>query len=106
MLDIELPVLAGYEDTDDKIGIRQTIEETIPRWSPIALGQEKPYDVAVFRIMGQVWHIGLVVKPSWMIHCQKGCGTIHSDYRNENEWRKRLEGFYRYAEHPDSSTSV
>lgn len=103
-LGIELPMLNGYEDTYDRKNIKDIISNECARWERVELGEEKPFDVVVFRMLGTAMHIGLVVKPGWMVHCQRTSNTTHNDYLNESEWKCRIEGFYRYADSDRPST--
>ena len=42
------------------------------------------------------WHVGLVVTPDRMIHCQEDIGTTIEKF-NEIMWRRRIVGFFKYA---------
>lgn len=96
-LGIELPLMAGdYDDTRDK-KISELIKAGSVAWNVVARGLEKTFDIAVFRMLGRPMHIGVVVKPGRMIHCERGSGVYLTDYNIEGQWDRRLEGFYRYA---------
>jgi cell wall-associated NlpC family hydrolase len=105
-LGIELPLMDDdYEHTKDK-KISDLIKSGSVFWDAIPAGQEKAFDVAVFRMLGRPMHIGVVVKPGRMIHCERGSGVYLTDYNKEGQWDKRLEGFYRYATSPSIASTV
>lgn len=98
-LNIDLPIMdTGYENTKDKMRISELIQSHRVAWDAINIGEEKAFDIAVFRMRGQPMHIGIVVKPGLMIHCERGSGVYLTYYNREGQWDKRLEGFYRYAD--------
>lgn len=95
--DINLPLLLDYKNTKDSHNIADLYEEEHLRWVEISKGQEQPFDILVFKIMGLPTHIAVVVQKGLMIHCEKGCGTHISDYNREKQWCSRLAGIYRYV---------
>jgi cell wall-associated NlpC family hydrolase len=105
-INIELPHLLEYSDTKDRVGVTSTFEAESRKWSERRIGEEKPYDVAAFNIMGQPMHVGLVVKPGLMIHAERGCGVYLTNYRRESQWSKRLKGFFSHVDYPSISTAV
>ncbi len=96
-LGIELPTLTGYSDTKDRVRISDIIKTESNTWDFIKPGDEKPFDMAVFKMLGQPMHVGVVVEPGLMIHCEKGSGVYLTYYYKENQWDRRLEGFFRHA---------
>lgn len=96
---IELPSLTGYENTKDRVRISDIIKSESITWDFIEPKDEQAFDIAVFRMMGQPMHIGIVVKPGVMIHCERGSGVYITEYYKEGQWDRRLEGFFRYAKH-------
>lgn len=105
-LGIELPALTGYEDTKDRAKISDIIKAESQTWQFIVRDKEEPFDIAVFKVLGQPMHVGVVVKPGLMIHCERGCGVYRTQYYKENQWDRRLEGFFRYAERPGITSTV
>lgn len=105
-LGIELPTLTGYSDTKDKIKISEIIKSESNTWEQFKSGEEKSFDIAVFRMLGQPMHVGVVVEPGVMIHCERGCGVYVTNYYKENQWDKRLEGFYRHAKCASITSTV
>lgn len=106
LLGIELPSLLFYQDTKDGKAIKHIIEEECSRWEEIALGEEKEYDVAVFRMRGFPSHVGVVYEPGKMIHCERGIGTHLTDYKDGRQWHRRLVGFYRHVSSSNVSGAV
>lgn len=99
LLGIDLPSYLEYNDTKDKLSISgMIIDQTIKNWEFIEEGDEQEFDCAVFNISGVPMHVGVVVSPGTMIHCERGRGTWHSEYNIEKQWNNRLEGFYRHAD--------
>lgn len=96
-LNIDLPLLLDYIDTKDRFHISNVCEIECKEWEEIEKGQEEPYDVLVFKILGLPCHVGVVVKKGIMIHCEKGCGTHLTEYNREAQWCQRLAGIYRYV---------
>lgn len=107
-LDVTLPSLHGYDDTTDYLSMTNIIDRQTNsmEWQEIELGKEKPFDVLVFRVMNHPVHVGVVVDNGWMIHCERGQNTLHSDYMNDRNWSKRLEGIYRHVASTDSGCTV
>lgn len=103
---IELPSLIGYSDTKDRTGISKIIKSESMSWESVHSGNEQLFDIAVFRIMGQPMHVGLVVRHGLMIHCERGSGVYLTEYYKERQWDKRLEGFFRYADRPSIPLTI
>lgn len=97
-LGVTLPALTGYEDTKDKDSISEIIKSEANYWDFIKVGEEKPYDIAVFKMLGEPMHVAIVVEPGLMIHCERGSGVYLTHYYQSRQWDKRLEGFFRYAD--------
>lgn len=94
-LGIELPTLSDYKDTHDSHSIAELYEKEHLTWEEIPLGQEKEFDVLVFKILGLPTHIAVVINKGMMIHCEYGIGTHVTEYNKDVQWRKRLAGIYR-----------
>lgn len=103
-LGIILPSLDFYEDTLDFDKIPPIVDDyrNSEHWTQIIPGQEREFDVLVFKMMGVPMHVGVVIGRGEMLHSQKGCGTHVSNYVNEQEWSRRLVGIYRHAKRTDS----
>lgn len=103
---LTLPHLVGYSDTKDKVTIPEIIKSESIRWEFIPTGHEQPFDIAVFRMLGQPMHVGVVVKRGLMIHSERGSGVYLTAYYKERQWDKRLEGFFRYADRTSITPAV
>jgi cell wall-associated NlpC family hydrolase len=103
---IELPSLLGYSDTKDKVKISDIIRSESMCWELVEKGKESKFDIAVFRMLGQPMHIGIVIRHGLMIHCERGSGVHLTEYYKERQWDKRLEGFFRYADRPNITSTV
>ena len=97
-LGIDLPALLNYDSTKDSQSISDLYEGERFNWQEIERGNEEPFDLLVFKILGFPTHIATVVQKGLMIHCEKGCGTHVSDYNREKQWCTRLVGVYRYVD--------
>lgn len=98
-LGIDLPTLIDYENTKDSHAIAELYEKEHLTWEEIPLGEEKEFDILVFKILGLPTHIGIVINKGMMIHCEYKIGTHITEYTREVQWRNRLAGVYRYAKH-------
>lgn len=106
-LDIDLPLMdIGYQNTKDKASISEMIKSNYINWDIVEKNEEQAFDMAVFRMLGQPMHIGVVVKPGLMIHCERGSGVYLTHYHKEGQWDRRLEGFYRYAARPSIASPI
>lgn len=94
-LGIDLPALLDYRDTLDRQTISNVYESESQKWQEISLGDEKPFDLIVLKMMGFPMHVGIVFKSGFMIHCLKDVGTVVVNYKSR-QWVKRIVGFYRY----------
>lgn len=97
-LGLILPTLLDYKDTKDRHGISSLVEaEKNIQWEQIELGDEKEFDVLIFKILNVPTHVGVVYKKNNMIHSEKGKNTYLTDFIKEQHWKKRLYGIFRHA---------
>ena len=52
-------------------------------------------DLILINVGGQPRHIGVVIRPGWMLHSYSGGTACIESYRSIH-WRNRIENFYRY----------
>ncbi len=104
-LGVDLPMFNDHESIKDRKAINAIIKQEMALWQPVPAGEEKEYDIVVFNIVGQPLHIGVVVRSGYMVHCQRGAGTTFEDYRG-HRWKNRLEGFCRYANSTDNTSTL
>lgn len=93
---IELPFLDDkYASAMDRKSIKNLYNSEIPRvWRRV----ESPVigDAIVMRIMGQPWHVGVIVSSEFMLHTQKGLHAVIEKFTSLI-WRHRIIGFYHYV---------
>lgn len=90
---IELPAYTEcYKNTKDKT-IGGVIDENLAlEWQEVS--EPAQGDIIVLRILGQPFHVGLVIDGQRMLHCERGVGSVIENYKGM-KWRKRVIGFYR-----------
>lgn len=96
-LNIELPLLLDYDTTKDSKSISKLYDIEHQDWEEIPVGEEKEFDILVFKIVGLPTHVGVVVKKGIMIHCENKRGSHITEYYKDIQWNKRLVGVYRYG---------
>lgn len=64
-------------------------------WREIAPGNEREFDIAIFRCAGLATHIGIVTAPGQMLHVNSGQDSMIERYR-DGKWLPRLIGFQRH----------
>lgn len=69
-------------------------------WRIVPMGDEREFDVGLFRVGAHPCHVGVVTRAGRMLHVQDGCMSRIEHY-GHGPWAHRLLGFYR---HTDLST--
>lgn len=102
----------GYEDSacDPKELMEFMAGEIAAQWAPIwERTAETPKDAIPTgeQVFDGLWlrphgrrqtiHVGVVVKPGWMLHVEHGCDACVESYRDDLRWRHRVMGVYRHA---------
>lgn len=64
-------------------------------WIALGAGEEGAGDGVLLRMLGFPIHVGLVVAPGWMLHCERGLDSALERY-DSLRWRNRLVGFWRH----------
>lgn len=105
-LGIEIPSLLEYSNTKDMEEIPRLVRENAPEWVKVEQGEEKQYDVVIFQMCSVPMHVGLVIGRNLMIHCERGSGTVVTNYKKNKQWNRRVVGFYRHAEHSNLTHAV
>lgn len=97
---IHLPSLAeGYAGVDDSAGLAGVVvqERAISgHWKPITLDESSVGDVVLFRMSGDLWHVGLMVARGQMLHVWRRVNSCVERINTPN-WTPRLFGVHRYA---------
>ena len=94
---VDLPLLLAYDNIKDVKHITDLCQNECERWEEIPLGEERPFDVLVFNILGAPCHVGVIIEKGLVLHCEKGIGTHVSEYYKEKQWCLRIAGIYRYV---------
>jgi len=96
---LELPsYVTEYDSTMDRESIAQALASfghERDEWIRIPLGQEQPFDGVLLRMLGFPMHVGVVVTPGVMLHCEQGLDAALDRY-NTMRWRNRLVGCWRH----------
>lgn len=94
---VQLPSFAEeYTDPHDWQVVSQLISTHIPTWCPIA-GTPQEGDVALFRILNEPAHVGVIVAPGFMLHVSRGTDSNVERYTSPT-WQPRLLGFFASPE--------
>lgn len=96
-LGITLPdYLECYKSTADKDVLKKLIhDERQSKWQHPDKGQ--PFDLIWLKMGGVAFHVGVVTKSGYMIHCARDVGTVIESYTSL-KWQNKVMGFGRYAE--------
>ncbi|MCD6262277.1 MAG: C40 family peptidase [Deltaproteobacteria bacterium] len=100
ILNIKLPSYSDrYLNAEDQKEISTLIKSSIrdPIWTPIGWGSERFGDFVLMRILGDPWHVGVVVGGKQMLHIMKGINSCLERY-TLSIWRRRIINFYRHEE--------
>lgn len=101
MYKIDLPSFGDeYVTVEDREFMEALINHRRDDWYQIPKGTEKEGDGMLLRVHGTASHIALVVTPRWMLHIERGIGSICQNYTAPNIER-RIEGFYRHVKMGD-----
>jgi cell wall-associated NlpC family hydrolase len=95
----------GWVEGCDRGALARFMAEHRDEWRRIETGAEGPGDVVLMRYMGEATHVGVVVAPPLMLHCERGTESCIADYTRRpfrfplpsGRMMSRIEGFYRHA---------
>jgi probable lipoprotein NlpC len=98
-LGIELPAFDGYGSSDDVAAVNGVLAEQLVSdlCLPVIKGQEREFDVVVFRRGRLDSHVGIVVSPGQMLHIAEKDQARIEGY-SEGYWAARLTGIVRHIE--------
>jgi cell wall-associated NlpC family hydrolase len=85
---IELPTFGEAVEAGEQDAWRQ--------WRTVVEGSEAPFDLAMFMVLGEEAHTGIVTAGGQMIHCKTGSVTSRAQYRNDPYWSPMLSRFLRH----------
>lgn len=91
------PVLPSYDEcyksTQDKDILASLIKEQSQQWKYVH--EPKEFDIVVLKIVGLPFHVGIVTKQGYMLHCLENVNTVHEKYTSMR-WANKIAGFYRH----------
>lgn len=94
--DLDLP---SYDEHYSSVREREVNARMIrggaASWLHVQAGREQRFDGVLMRDGRYDSHIGLVVRPGYMLHTYQGGTSCIDRYRN-SPFRERLVGFYRH----------
>lgn len=98
-LNIEVPSYDEYSATDERFEIDQILRTATGSGIcvPVLSGQEREFDVAVFRRGRLDSHVGVVVQPGLMLHMAEKQQSRIESYRH-GYWKTRLTGIVRHVD--------
>lgn len=96
ILNIKLPQLLNYKDTHDREHISEIHGIETQTWTDVQLGDEKEFDIIVFKMYGLPTHVGVVIGKGVMVHCERGSGVSVINFMKEYQWNRRIAGIYRH----------
>lgn len=89
--------LPSYDDdyiaTNNHEILSVLIDSESRKWNQV----EKPheFDVVVLRLKGVPFHVGVVTRGGFMLHCSQGINTSH-ERLDSMRWKNRIIGYYRH----------
>lgn len=92
-LQIELPTYAEHATEMDRARLGELISAERMAW--LRVEDERPGDAILFRIWGQLSHVGIVAGAGRFLHARPGTQACIESYRHAT-WSRRVEGFYRH----------
>lgn len=92
---ITLPRLDALQVVDNRKTMVQQVEDfgLYNLVKPVVDTQEG--DIAVFNIIGDPVHVGIILSKTHVLHTQMSAGCIVEKYTS-HKWSRRLQGIYRY----------
>lgn len=92
---IELPSFSTEYVIEDDDRIRELITQYKEGWESKEVPSEG--DVVLFRVLGDLTHMGVMVSDTKFIHVREGSNTVTDSITN-TKWKNRVTGFYKYVE--------
>jgi cell wall-associated NlpC family hydrolase len=80
----------------DQIAALMAGELSKTPWTDIPLGQERAFDMAVFKRAGLDSHVGVVVEPGRMLHITQGTET-RVEWFDQGRWKPKLIALHRHV---------
>ena len=92
---ITLPSFNESYDFSDTDRIAQLAAQYKEAWE--GAKEPKPGSLILFRILGEVSHVGIYIGNNKFLHCRENYSSAIESL-DSTRWNKRVEGFYNYAE--------
>jgi lipoprotein Spr len=100
---LDVPSYADeYVSTTDCKILSDLIKREADSWWPIAFTDAREGDVVILRVASAntrekiyATHVGVVIKPGWMIHIERGIDAVLEQYTRPR-WGNRVVGIYRH----------
>jgi len=95
---IDLPAYEGaYVSAHEQDEVAALLSNRIPAdaWRPVA-GVPRVGDAVVFRLLGQPWHVGVMVSPTEFLHVEAAHGTATVERLDALRWARRRHAVYRH----------
>jgi sulfur carrier protein ThiS len=94
-LNIELPSFNTQYAIEDDFRIQELLSQYKEGWQKTETPE--PGSAVLFRILGEVTHIGVCVEHNKFLHIRENSDSVLESLDNL-KWNKRIEGFYKYVE--------
>lgn len=92
---IELPSFSSEYVIEDNNRIKELIAQYKEGWGSKDTPAEG--DVVLFRVLGDLTHMGVMISNTRFIHVREGSNTVTDDITN-TRWKNRVIGFFKYVE--------
>ena len=96
-LGIDLPDFAGVFVDGSLASLKKVsrmIRDGKETWQKVE--KPLPFDVILLRTGSMVYHVGLVIDRKRMLHVMEGINSTIEEFTGI-QWKKKVEGFYRYV---------
>jgi cell wall-associated NlpC family hydrolase len=89
-----LPDFAGQYSRSRDRAIPEIFTQELRHWRQVS--EPLAGDIAVLRLNGRPWHVGLMVDRDVMLTIDRGTSSC-LERLDSPRWKGRLDGFYRHA---------
>jgi cell wall-associated NlpC family hydrolase len=93
-LGIDLPEYGEISDTD-LLAVHRKMKAEAELW--ITPPDSRPFDVALMATKRGVSHVGIVTRPLWVLHTEKGSNAVHVPVSHLS-LRSRIVGYRRWPQ--------
>lgn len=99
----DLPSFADQYVVSERDKTAELIALNKESWVKVDVPQSG--DVALFRILGEESHVGIITRPGYFLHVREGQDSV-IERLDSSAWKHRLVGVYRYAENKGVTVSA